>query len=339
MVLAGLVIAVGVVVDDAIIDVENIVRRLRQHRAVGWRRLDRVGGPERLLEVRGPIVYATLIIVAAAVPVFLLDGLTGAFFRPLALSYTLAVMASMLVALTVTPALALILLRNAPRSSGDVAGGPGAQARVHAALLVAWSVRPRGGPTRSSRWSPSSARGDPAAGPVAVPRVQGTRLPRCTGSPSPARPPRRCAHHAGSKELHEVPGVHNCGAHIGQAFLADEVVGVNLGENWISIDPSVDYDKTVAAIEEVVDGLPGPVPRDVQTYLKERIEEVITGGKEPIVVRVYGEDLTVLREKAAGDQKIMGRHRGRRRTTTSTSRPTCRRSGRGRSRQGRSSTA
>src|SRR4029078_4990505 len=69
---------------------------------------------EASLEVRSPIVYATLIIVAAAIPVFLLQGLTGAFFRPLALSYTLAIVASMVVALTLTPALTLILLRNTP---------------------------------------------------------------------------------------------------------------------------------------------------------------------------------------------------------------------------------
>ena len=110
MVLAGLVIAVGVVVDDAIIDVENIVRRLRHHRASGG-----TGSTARVvvnasLEVRGPIVYATLIIVAATVPIFFLDGLTGAFFRPLATCYTLAVMASMVVALTVTPAMAYIFL-------------------------------------------------------------------------------------------------------------------------------------------------------------------------------------------------------------------------------------
>jgi Cu/Ag efflux pump CusA len=80
------------------------------------------------LEVRSPIVYATLIIVAASVPVFLLTGLTGAFFRPLALSYTLAIVASMAVALTLTPALALLLLRRAPierRSSPWCAGCSG----------------------------------------------------------------------------------------------------------------------------------------------------------------------------------------------------------------------
>ena len=110
MTLAGLVIALGAVVDDAIIDVENIVRRLRQHRLAGGEGSTASVILNASLEVRGPIVYATLIIVAAAVPIFLLQGLTGAFFRPLALSYTLAIVASLLVALTVTPALALILL-------------------------------------------------------------------------------------------------------------------------------------------------------------------------------------------------------------------------------------
>src|SRR5207342_3078480 len=114
MTLAGLVIALGAVVDDAIIDVENIVRRLRQERLSGSGRSVTSVILEASLEVRSPIVYATLIIVAASIPVFLLQGLTGAFFRPLALSYTLAIVASMVVAMTVTPALTLILLRNAP---------------------------------------------------------------------------------------------------------------------------------------------------------------------------------------------------------------------------------
>ena len=111
MTLAGLVIALGAVVDDAIIDVENIVRRLRQHRLSGGEGSTASVILNASLEVRGPIVYATMIIVAAAVPIFLLQGLTGAFFRPLAMSYTLAIVASLIVALTVTPALALILLR------------------------------------------------------------------------------------------------------------------------------------------------------------------------------------------------------------------------------------
>jgi len=102
---------------------------------------------------------------------------------------------------------------------------------------------------------------------------------------------------AASKELRAIPGVRNFGAHIGQALLADEVYGVHFGENWISVDPKVDYDKTVEAIQEVVDGYPG-LRRDVQTYLKERIREVLTGGGDAIIVRISGPDLDVLREKA-----------------------------------------
>ncbi|MEW6406362.1 MAG: efflux RND transporter permease subunit, partial [Chloroflexota bacterium] len=100
-----------------------------------------------------------------------------------------------------------------------------------------------------------------------------------------------------SRELRAIPEVRNFGAHIGQALLMDEVVGVNFGENWISIDPSADYERTVASIQEVVDGYPG-LFRDVLTYLKERIREVLTGSSEAIVVRIYGPDLQVLRDKA-----------------------------------------
>src|SRR5258708_39049212 len=100
-----------------------------------------------------------------------------------------------------------------------------------------------------------------------------------------------------SKELRAIPGVRNFGAHIGQAFAADEVVGVNFGENWISISKDADYDKTHARIEEMVEGYPG-LYRDVHTYLKERIREVLTGSGEAIVVRIFGPDLDVLRDKA-----------------------------------------
>jgi len=113
MVLAGFVIAVGVVVDDAIIDIENIVRRLRQHRREGIGKSTAAIILEASLEVRSAIVYATLIVAVTLIPVFLMEGLSGAFFQPLALSYALAVLASMVIALTVTPALALMLLGTA----------------------------------------------------------------------------------------------------------------------------------------------------------------------------------------------------------------------------------
>jgi Cu/Ag efflux pump CusA len=101
----------------------------------------------------------------------------------------------------------------------------------------------------------------------------------------------------GSKELRAIPGVRNFGAHIGQATNSDEVVGMYFAENWISVDPAADYDSTLHAVQETVEGYPG-LFRDVQTYLKERIREVLTGSSDAVVVRIYGPDLETLRAKA-----------------------------------------
>jgi Cu/Ag efflux pump CusA len=114
MILAGFVIALGAVVDDAIVDIENIMRRLRLARKEGSSKsLFRVI-VDASLEVRSAIIYSTLIEILALLPVFFMEGLSGAFFKPLAMSYALAIAASTIVALTVTPAMAYILLRNAP---------------------------------------------------------------------------------------------------------------------------------------------------------------------------------------------------------------------------------
>jgi Cu/Ag efflux pump CusA len=112
MVLAGLVIALGEVVDDAIIDVENIVRRLRLNRALEPPRPAIVVVFDASIEVRSAVLYGSLIVMLVFLPVFMLQGLAGAFFRPLALAYVLAILASLAVALTVTPALSLLLLRH-----------------------------------------------------------------------------------------------------------------------------------------------------------------------------------------------------------------------------------
>src|SRR5207247_7179104 len=100
-----------------------------------------------------------------------------------------------------------------------------------------------------------------------------------------------------SKELLAIPGVQSAGAHIGQALLGEEVAGVNLGEIWISLAPNANYTEALDRIHSVTLGYPG-LFREVQTYLDERISEVLTGGKEPIVVRTYGEDLKTLRAKS-----------------------------------------
>ena len=298
MTLAGLVIALGSVVDDAVIGVENILRRLRQARRSGSDQSTANVILEASLEVRSPIVYATLIIIAAAVPVFLLEGLTGAFFRPLAVSYTLAILASMVVALTFTPALAGIMLQRAPVERRDSPVTRALQ-RWYTAGLSRIVHRPRGAYATFTALTVIALLIVPRMGESLFPSFRETNflMHFITAPGTSAEEEQRMLHRLDG-ELRAIPGVRSFGAHIGQAFLADEVAGVNFGEAWVEVDPNVDRDKTVAAITEVVDGYPG-IYRDVQTYLNERIEEVLTGAKEPIVVRIYGQDLNVLRAKAA----------------------------------------
>jgi CzcA family heavy metal efflux pump len=305
MILAGLVIALGAVVDDAIIDVENIVRRLRQHRRAGGSRAA-TGSVilEASLEVRSPIVFATLIIVAAAIPVFLLQGVSGAFFRPLAVSYTLAIVASMVVALTLTPALTLMLLRNTPierRESPLVR----VLQRGYTALLTRVVRRPR--------WTYAGVLAVTAVGVVVAPTLGQSLFPHFkepdflihwVTQPGTSDAEMERTTVEVSNALRKIPGLRNFGAHIGQAFQGEEVAGVNLGENWVTIDPSVDYDTTLEAIENLTNEYPG-LFRETQNYLDERIEEVVSGGKEPIVVRVFGPELPVLREKADEINRLM----------------------------------
>lgn len=304
MVLAGLVISVGVVVDDAIIDVENIMRRLRQYRALGSDESTASVVLKASLEMRSPIVYATLIIVVAALPIFFLDGLTGVFFRPLAVSYTLAVLASMLVALTVTPALALILLGGAKLEQRDAPLVRVLKRGYHAVLSRIMN-RPRYGYLGFGALALAGLVAAPLLGQSLFPTFKERDfLMHWVSEPGTSAAEEYRIAQRGCAAFLKVPGVLNCGTHIGQAFMADEIVGVNAGEHWISIDRHADYDKTVAAVQEVVDGYPG-LHRDVQTYLKERIEEVLTGASEPILVRIYGDDLNVLREQAQRIQQIL----------------------------------
>ena len=298
MVLAGLVIALGAVVDDAIVDVENIVRRLRQERREGSNKSSEDIVLDASLEVRNAIVYASLIEMTALLPVFFMEGLSGAFFQPLAQAYVVAALVSPMVALTVTPALVLILISNAPLYDRVSPIIPPLH-RGYLRMLKPTLNKPR--------YAYASFVGILLVGIIVYPQLGSELLPsfkerdflmHWLGKPGTSHPEMVRISQAACQELRTIPGVRNCGSHIGQALLMDEVYGIYFGENWVSVDPSVDYDETLASIQSLVDGYPG-LYRDVQTYLKERIREVLTGSSHPIVVRIYGEDMDVLRSKAA----------------------------------------
>jgi len=297
MTLAGLSIAIGAVVDDAIVDVENIVRRLRRLRQEGSTQSTANIVLEASIEVRGAIVYASLIEISALLPVFFLQGLSGAFFYPLATAYVVAGLVSPLIALTITPAMVYILLSKAPiehRESPIIPILHRAYDKVLSRTL------------RTPSFAYSTAGTIVVAGLFVMPFLGQELLPsfkerdflmHWITKPGTSHPEMWRITAQACNELMSIPGVRNCGSHIGQAMSADEPYGIYFTENWISVDPSVDYDKTLAAVQETVDGYPGLV-RDVQTYLKERIREVLTGSSDTVVIRIYGQDLEVLREKA-----------------------------------------
>ncbi len=305
MTLAGLVIAVGVVVDDAIIDVENIARRLRLNRAAGKQRSDFQVVLDASLEVRSAVVFASFIVILVFLPIFSLQGLAGSFFRPLGLSYVLAILASLLVALTVTPAMCLILLPNSHARHSDAPLSVWLKRR-YVKLLPPLLDRPRSIGAFLVLGLAGAAVFVPFLREEFLPDFQETDfLMHWVEKPGTSLDAMRRITIQVSKELRSIPGVRNFGSHIGRAEVADEVVGPNFTELWISVDPAVDYPTTVARIKTVVDGYPG-LFRDVLTYLKERIKEVLTGASATIVVRIYGSDMATLRQKAAEIGKLVG---------------------------------
>jgi CzcA family heavy metal efflux pump len=305
MVLAGLVIALGVVIDDAIVDVDRIVHRLRQNRGEGSPKPAESVIVEASAETRGTIFFVTLITLLAALPVFFLEGVSGALFRPLALSYVLAVLSSLVVALLVTPALSLILMSNAPleRHQSPLVRGlqrayNGILARTvqapYLALIVAAVLVVVGVVllpfTGRNQMLPSFQ--EPYL-TVQLEAPPGTSLPAMQEIVTRA-----------SRELRAIPGVSNVGAHVGRAVFGDQVVGINSAELWVSIDPEADYDATVAAVQGATDSYTG-LDRKVQTYLQQALAQPQTSTGDAITVRVYGEDLDVLRSQAEKLQQAL----------------------------------
>jgi Cu/Ag efflux pump CusA len=255
------------------------------------------------VEVRTAITYATLINVVAIVPVFFLPGLSGAFFKPLVLAYGLAVLVSMIVALTVTPALCMILLSRGHRQ----AESPLLRVlkRGYGAGLARIIRTPRPAIGITSTCLLAGILVIPTLGTILLPDFKERDfLMHWLAKPGTSHPEEYRISVRACKDLQEIPGVRNCGSHIGQAFQSDEPYGVDFGENWISISPKVNYDDTLASVQDTVDSYPG-LYRDVQTYLRERVKEVLTGTSEAIVVRIYGPDLDVLYAKADEVSKRM----------------------------------
>jgi CzcA family heavy metal efflux pump len=303
---AGLVMALVVAIDDAIIDVENITRRLHQRREEGSDKAAARIIIEASLEMRRPAAYATLVILLAVIPVFFLAGLPGAFLKPVVLAYGAVVLASMVVALTVTPALSLFLLSKAPLERRE-------------SPLVLW-LRPRydrllSRIVRAPRRPAYLKAGIVVAGGVLVLPLLGRQLEiplyketdlliTWEGGAGASRLAMQRVTERATRELRAIPGVKNVAAHIGRAVMSPEVIGINSAALWVRIDPRADYEATLASIEEVVDGYPG-LDTDVLTYSKARFSQAEAQTENDIFVRVYGHNWDILQRKANDVQQLL----------------------------------
>ncbi|WP_010099811.1 efflux RND transporter permease subunit [Burkholderia ubonensis] len=309
MILAGLLVALSVVIDDAVVDVERLRVRLRSRGESAEQAsiLDIIF--DTTLDTRRVALYTTLIVILAVTPVFFMGGVSGAFFAPLALSYVFAVLASMLVALIVTPALCLLLYGKTPRTLREPPLAVFLRGRYEAVLRAACAQRRRvlaaAGVLMAIGIGTWPLLGQSLLPPLKERElvVNWTTPPGTSHEESFRITSRAC------RELRALPGVRYAGAHVGRAVTGDQVVEINASQIWISLDPAADYEKTVAAIRETVDGYPG-IDHTVQTYVRDKVGEVLTGESKAIVVRLYGPKREILQQKAVEVRQALSDIRG-----------------------------
>lgn len=299
MIVAGLVMALAIVIDDAVIDGDGIRRRLRRAGPDGRREPAAAAILASAVALRGPLMVATVIAVLSVLPVLVVGQVTGSFLRPLALSYALAILASMLVALTVTPALSLVLSSGA--APGRLKSTPlrWLEAR-YTALLARLFHRPAPLYAAVALLLVAAVGVLPVLGgrPL-VPTLQDRDLLiHWQAAPGTSLTEMNRITARASRELRTIPGVRDVGVHVGRASTSDMVVGVSEGDFWVSIDPRADHDATATAVARVAGAYPGLHP-EVLTYQDQRLRQVAaTGTQAPLVVRVYGNDYRVLGAKA-----------------------------------------
>lgn len=306
LVLAGLGVALSVVISDAMVDVINIRRRLRQHRVSGGAAPSMVSVvTEASTFTRGPLAYATLVLLVVPVPLLFLDGFAGTFARPAIAAYLLALLLSMVVAMTVTPAMAYLLLRNErlPDRKGFLNRWIG---RLFDRALPRVLLQPR--------WAYATLAVLVLAILAVVPQLSSqsllpltrdrTLLVKFETAPGTSLTEMERVTASAMADMRSVNGVRQVTATIGRAVTGDLTVNVNSGQLWVNLTDTADYDATVVALRRVLQGYPG-VQSEVTTYAQDRLKTVQTGAntalagtQSAITVRVYGKDLAVLRTKA-----------------------------------------
>jgi CzcA family heavy metal efflux pump len=299
MVLGGLAIALGEVVDDAIIDTENIFRRLRENRLI----------PSPLplseviytasLEVRSSVVYASFIVALAFVPLLTLGGTAGRLFAPLGISYILAILMSLLVALTLTPALCYLLLgkqRNEAREPPAIRLiKPGYQKalgfviRHFKTVLIISSVLCLSGIFAffgmGSKFLPELREGHYIVHTTSIP---GTSLQETLRIGSRI-----------TEEFLKIQGIESVSQWAGRAERGADTYGSHYSEFEVRLKPMPGFEqqRVLTALRKTLAAFPG-ILYEANTFLTERVDETISGYTSPVVVNIFGNDLNAMDLKA-----------------------------------------
>ncbi|MBS0580844.1 MAG: efflux RND transporter permease subunit [Proteobacteria bacterium] len=295
MTLGGFAVALGVLVDDAIIGVENILRRLAENARAAAPRPRAQVIVEASVEVRAPVLYATLVVIAVFLPELFSTSIQGRFVGPLALSFILAVLASLLLALTVAPALSALLLK-APATHGG----------------AAWIGRLKQRQSRSIAWVHRHFR---AVVPVLaalslaalalLPFLSASLMPDFrenhfvmranAATPGASLQELRTIGVRLSEQLLALPYVATVSQQIGRAELGEDINGPHQSEFHVELKSGAHVDQLRAEdeIRDLAARIPG-LSSEVTTFLGDRISESLTGESADVSVRVFGNDLAVL---------------------------------------------
>ena len=323
--LGGLAIALGEVVDDSIIDVENIFRRLRESRAgvapASAAGISPAGAAPSVfkivlnasLEVRRAVVYATFIVALIFMPVLTLTGLQGSFFAPLALSYILSILASLLVALTVTPALAYLVFDKGVRKHEDpalqrwlkagylrllglIARWPRA---VIAVVIIVCATALTRLPAGKGGFLPDFREGHLV---LQVSSAPGTSLPTMLELGTQI-----------SRDLLANTNIATVEQQVGRAELGEDAWGPHRSEFHVDLKPMPGEQEAKMAddVRNILKKFPGIVSFEVLTFLGDRIGETLTGETAPVVVNIFGTDLDMLDAKAREVAAVLNSVRGR----------------------------
>jgi len=325
MVLGGLAIALGEVVDDAIIDTENIFRRLRENRLLAQPLPPSQVVFQASMEVRGSVVYATIIVALVFLPLLTLSGVAGKLFAPLGYAYISAILASLAVALTLTPALCYALLANAPLTNEDspvlrwlkqgyIKLLHQIEHRYKLILMSSFICIALGLailPLFKSQFIPALREGHYILHMTTVPgtsEIQSLKLGNQV-----------------TKVLLEIPGVKSVAQWVGRAPNAADTFGTHYSEFEVEIG-TVSGKEQARIFHDIREELAGEAEDDdqdgkvelgfvganfaVNTFLTERIEETISGYAAGLVINIFGQDLDALDRDAQKVATLLGGIRG-----------------------------